>query len=649
MSETIYAALVSDGQTKRNRNRKRPKKRKAKKNKTNATDNNGSKSNSVSALPVKHTTPAPAPAPAPAPVSVATSSSKNNIPVRPVRSVAGDVGKLECVTDSVLDGSISARVVPHTLQSIARYLVKNPAQLGIFLHSRVLSNVVAILMRVSRGSIAGLTEEETRNCLKLGDAIVITLVPDMGSRTQLDLHLQRILRELLASVAALPLVPEADFAKYVVSCFRSVHPAEHHPSSLSQREEATLDGLVRQLKMPTIGKPTVSQLVKRRDIAQAVMDRLQSDDVPNAATHSKNGNITTTVPSPGLSLGVKVTEEDAEIIETVSRTLKEIDTERDSALTGHSRVLDEARAQQRTLQSEREKLVTRLRLVDKKLSELAETAQTAEISIEEVNATHKERVAELEGSRSGQQKDIKSALARRNAESIITKFRNSLIRAGNAVRKKAAADGAAVDKVARGGHMECYFHYAAYYFENEVTCIRTLRIRNEAQKRKLADVESDLKKLQSMGLENLAGSQRVELTKLQDSVSKDDAAVTKMMTTAKRLFQGVRSASVANTSLSAQDQSYLYRVGAALRRIGVVPKAWQYSQPKPDNLPSAVSPRASVNKGHGFKVGDKAKLEKDVGDIAAVKSKLGWANMKPVAKATKIISRNSKRRRNSSR
>lgn len=52
-----------------------------------------------------------------------------------------------------------------------------------------------------------------------------------------------------------------------------------------------------------------------------------------------------------------------------------------------------------------------------------------------------------------------------------------------------AADGAAANAAASTAHMDNFFKYAAYYFETEVSCIRSIRARCEAQKQKLAKDE----------------------------------------------------------------------------------------------------------------------------------------------------------------
>lgn len=86
------------------------------------------------------------------------------------------------------------------------------SQAGEFLRSNVMHNIVTILVHVAEGSL-DLDPQQTRDSLKLGDAIVSILLPD--ANVELHMHLQRNLRDVLSAVGKLNDVPVPQFAQCV--------------------------------------------------------------------------------------------------------------------------------------------------------------------------------------------------------------------------------------------------------------------------------------------------------------------------------------------------------------------------------------------------------------------------------------------------
>ena len=387
---------------------------------------------------------------------------------------------------------MSVALLPQILQSVAKYLNQNVSQTRSFLRSKVMLNIVTILVHVAEGSL-DLDAQQTRDSLKLGDAIISLLLPETDVST--NMHLQRTFRDVLSAVGKLNDVSAAQFAQYIVGCLRAVHPPEG-PSTTAKKAssgatEAKLDRLVRALKAPVPTKPTLRQLLKHRELAQSVMQILAANvdgaRGASAAVESSTKS-SASIPQPDPSLGVTVTPEDEEVINTLSgqftKKLESFAAEREAALVEHKDLLVSSRERIAALAAERTKLVSRLRLVDKELADLAEGVREAESATERVNAKHDKQVAELEDTCRGDLDRVRTAVARRDATASITKLIKSLSAASDSAREKEAAAGAAADAAASGAHMDSFFRYAARYFETEVACVRSLRAQIAAGKRK---------------------------------------------------------------------------------------------------------------------------------------------------------------------
>jgi hypothetical protein len=208
-----------DATEKKKRDRKRIKKKKPKEPAAAAT------AAPAAARPVKSaaaSAPVPAPArPAAAPAAAAPARAQAPPPAAaaavapaPARASASSaIGKLVTVTRNYLDGAVTVTLLPQILQSVAKYLNQNMSQARAFLESDVMLNVVTILVHLAEGSL-DLDAQQTRDSLKLGDAIVSILLPDAD--VELHMHLQRNLRDVLSAVGKLTDVPVCTSSAFAV-------------------------------------------------------------------------------------------------------------------------------------------------------------------------------------------------------------------------------------------------------------------------------------------------------------------------------------------------------------------------------------------------------------------------------------------------
>ena len=193
-------------------------------------------------------------------------------------------------------------------------------------------NIVTILVHVAEGSL-DLDQQQTRDSLKLGDAIVSILLPDAD--VELHMHLQRNLRDVLSAVGKLNDVPVPQFAQYIVDLFRAVQPpppagAGNHNNSNNDRAGAAskLDQYVHLLSSPShsLGgaggsRPTIAQMLKRRrvhhNVMQILAEHAPAAKASAAAQQQQNddddGDAGLVLPGPDPTLGVTVTPEDDEV------------------------------------------------------------------------------------------------------------------------------------------------------------------------------------------------------------------------------------------------------------------------------------------------------------------------------------------------
>jgi hypothetical protein len=209
MSGTIFDSL--DATEKKKRDRKRIKKKKPKQ----AAPEPAAAPATRPARPAAAAPVAAAARPAPAPAAAAAvaparaqapplAAAAAAAPAPARASASSAIGKLETVTRNYLDGAVTLSLLPQILQSVAKYLNQNMSQARAFLESDVMLNVVTILVHLSEGNLE-LDAQQTRDSLKLGDAIVSILLPDAD--VELHMHLQRNLRDVLAAVGKLSDVP----------------------------------------------------------------------------------------------------------------------------------------------------------------------------------------------------------------------------------------------------------------------------------------------------------------------------------------------------------------------------------------------------------------------------------------------------------